>query len=64
MVHTKVGHTSHCRQPVGWQGPYVNSTGKWWMVWSCKEHQEGLEDRVAAGPRRSERADTEGDQFS
>jgi hypothetical protein len=44
MVHTNVGHPSHCQRPAVWTGRYVNPKGKRWTVWACQEHLDQLED--------------------
>ena len=44
MVRTNVGHPSHCQEPVGWRGRYVNPKGKRWTVWSCEWRLEELEE--------------------
>ncbi len=43
MVRTGVGHPSHCPEPAGWTGRYVNPKGQQWTVWACHEHVAGLE---------------------
>lgn len=44
MVHDFASRASHCQEPAGWTGCYVNPKGRQWTVWSCQEHLEELED--------------------
>lgn len=49
MVHDFAGRASHCREPTGWRGRYVNPKGMRWTVWACDRHLEELADVVAVG---------------
>jgi hypothetical protein len=44
IVYDFAARGSHCREPVGWSGLYVNPKGKRWTVWSCQDHLVGLDE--------------------
>jgi hypothetical protein len=43
MVYTKQLQATHCRQPPEWTGRWFSPRGdRWWGVWACPEHLDGL----------------------
>jgi hypothetical protein len=43
MVHDRQGQAGHCPEPPSWTGRLFSRQGeRWWRVWSCRDHLEGL----------------------
>jgi len=43
MVYDRNLQATHCRQQPSWTGRWFSPRGdKWWRVWACPEHLEGL----------------------
>lgn len=42
IVHSGVGHASHCGEPVVRRGQFIDGKGKRWAVDACAEHAEEL----------------------
>jgi hypothetical protein len=43
MVHDRQGQATHCPETPSWTGRWFSLRGdRWWRVWSCPDHVEGL----------------------
>lgn len=44
MVHGYKGQAAHCLEPTSHTGLWYSprDDGRWWRVWSCGQHLEGL----------------------
>jgi hypothetical protein len=44
MVHDRQGQATHCSETPTLTGRWLSprGDGRWWRVWSCGEHLEGL----------------------
>lgn len=43
MIHDHQGQATHCCQEPTWTGRWFSPSGeRWWRVWSCEDHIEGL----------------------
>ena len=60
MVYDGTMQAAHCAERPNWTGRWFSSKGdRWWRVWSCVDHLEGLtglrefgESSGAAGSER------------
>jgi hypothetical protein len=42
LVQGQGGQPQQCHQPVVWRGRYRAGNGRWYRIWACDEHGEGL----------------------
>jgi len=43
MVHDRQGQATHCIEAPSWTGRWFAPSGeRWWRVWACREHLDGL----------------------
>jgi hypothetical protein len=43
MIHDRQGQATHCPEAPSWTGRWFSPNGdRWWRVWSCPDHLEGL----------------------
>ena len=43
MVYGRQLQATHCRETPSWTGRWFSPRGdRWWRVWACPEHLEGL----------------------
>jgi hypothetical protein len=43
MVYDHNLQATHCAEPRAWDWPLALTEGdRWWAVWSCPDHREGL----------------------
>ena len=43
FVHDRQGQATHCSETPSWTGRWFAPSGKrWWRVWSCEAHLDGL----------------------
>ena len=43
MIHDRQGQAAHCLETPSWTGRWFAPSGlRWWRVWACPEHIEGL----------------------
>ncbi len=42
FLYDHAGRATNCREPVMWRGRHRDPNGKWWVVWTCDEHADGL----------------------
>jgi hypothetical protein len=43
MLHDRQGQATHCAETPSWTGRWFSPRGdRWWRVWSCPDHIEGL----------------------
>jgi hypothetical protein len=43
MIHDRQGQATHCRDVPTWTGRWFALSGeRWWRVWACPAHIEGL----------------------
>ena len=53
MVYSKQLQAAHCRETPSWTERWFSPKGdRWWRVWSCPDHLEGLTVLREFGPRR------------
>jgi hypothetical protein len=54
MVHDVRLQGEHCPEPPSWTGRWFSPRAdRWWRVWACEHHPEGLTGlRQLAGQRR------------
>jgi hypothetical protein len=54
MIHDYKGQATHCLETPTWTGRWFSPSGdRWWPVWACTDHLEGLTGLREFGPRRS-----------
>jgi hypothetical protein len=42
-VHDRQGQATQCSETPSWTGRWLSPRGdRWWRVWSCSDHIEGL----------------------
>jgi hypothetical protein len=53
VIHDRQGQATHCRETPTWTGRWFAPSGKrWWRVWACERHPEGLTGlKQFGGPR-------------
>ena len=43
MIHDRQGQADHCHETPFWTGRWFSPSGdRWWRVWACPDHLEGL----------------------
>ena len=43
MVYSKQLQAAHCYETPSWTGSWFSPKGdRWWRVWACRDHLEGL----------------------
>ena len=43
MVHDHQGQATHCSETPSWTGRWFSPRGdRWWRVWACPDHLDGL----------------------
>jgi hypothetical protein len=43
VVHDRQLQAAHCPETPSWTGRWFSPTGRrWWRVWSCPDHTDGL----------------------
>jgi hypothetical protein len=53
MVHDRQGQAAHCLETPTWTGRWFAPSGeRWWRVWACPDHLEGLTGLREFGRRR------------
>ena len=53
MVHDRQGQATHCPETPSWTGRWFSPRGdRWWRVWSCPGHIEGLKGLKEFGRSR------------
>ena len=56
MVYSEQLQATHCAEPLSWTGRWFSSRGdRWWRVWSCPDHLEGLTGLKEFGRRNAAR---------
>ena len=56
MVYDHNLQATHCREAPSWTGRWFSPRGdRWWRVWACPDHLEGLTGLREIGRRRSGR---------
>jgi hypothetical protein len=56
VIHDRQGQATHCMETPTWTGQWFAPSGKrWWRVWACERHLEGLTGlKEFGGPKASE----------
>jgi hypothetical protein len=50
MVYSRQMQATHCREAPSWTGRWFSPKGdRWWRVWACPDHLEGLTGYVTSG---------------
>ena len=53
MVYSQQLQPTHCRETPSWTGRWFAPKGdRWWRVWACADHLEGLTGLRQFGGRR------------
>lgn len=53
MVYDGTMQADHCAEPPSWTGRWFSPWGdRWWRVWACPDHLEGLTGLREFGRRR------------
>ena len=56
MVYDRNLQATHCAEPTTWTGRWFSPRGdKWWLVWACEGHLEGLTGLREYGHPRARR---------
>ena len=44
MIYDRHGQAAHCMETPSWTGRWFSPKGhdKWWRVWACPDHLDGL----------------------
>ena len=53
MVYDGTMQADNCAEPPSWTGRWFSPRGdRWWRVWACRDHLEGLTGLREFGRRR------------
>ena len=53
MVYSRQLQATHCAEPRSWTGRWFSPDGsRWWRVWACPDHLDGLTGLREFGRRR------------
>jgi len=53
MVYDGTMQADHCAEQPSWTGRWFSPKGdRWWRVWACRDHLEGLTGLREFGSRR------------
>jgi len=54
LVYSAQLQATHCREEPSWTGRWFNLRGdRWWRVWACQDHLDGLTGLREFGRARS-----------
>jgi len=54
MVHDRQGQATHCMETPSWTGRWFAPSGdRWWRVWACPDHLDGLTGLREFGARQT-----------